>query len=112
MQTEMRYLSVQLTEKEWSERAEQLAAVCANIDEVASRKKKLNSELKAEDDELQASRKKLSDAVHSHTESRDVECQWQKNIERQMAYLVRYDTGEVIEMRALTTAELQLDLSM
>jgi BRCT domain type II-containing protein len=112
VQTEERFLAVKLTDSEWDERSEELASVNLEIDEVADRKKTVNQELKLEDDRLQARRKTLSSAVHSRTESRLVKCEWTKDFSRQMVYLIRTDTGEQIEQRAMTLRETQTELEV
>jgi hypothetical protein len=112
MKTEERLLAVKLTEQEWDERADELAAISIEIDRVADRKKAVTQEIKTEDEQLQSRRKLLAHTVHTRIESRYVLCQWYMNYDRQMAYLTRMDTGEAVEQRAMTNEELQTRLAI
>jgi hypothetical protein len=107
---EDRYLTVNLTDEEIACRAQELASVCIEIDKVAAQKKDMANQLKLEDDRLQARKKTLSSAVHTHREGRDVRCFWDFDWTIQMKYLFREDTGECVERYPLSEFELQQHL--
>jgi cobalamin biosynthesis protein CobT len=52
-------------------------------------------------------RRKLAGVIDSGTEKRDVRCAWIEDFAQNCFHLVRQDTGEVIDTRAMTAGDRQ-----
>lgn len=110
MEPHYRTLPVKLTEDERLARAKDAAAKVAEYAAIESQKKALTSELTAKMKELRSETQILSRAVQSGIEHQPVEVVERRNEDRYTIELVRMDTMEVVESRAMTPAERQAEL--
>ena len=95
-----------------SELREIADSLVAKLGEISVRevaKKNKAAELKAAIDKLKEEADELASKHRKGKEDRDVECEVTFNYDRKIVITVRTDTGEIIEERAMTAAELQLD---
>ena len=110
--TETRTLPCVLTDDELLARGDALARQHAAIkDEEAAQageKKRMKEAL----DELTGEQARLARIVRDKAEPRDVECRIVHDYATQAVQVVRTDTGEVIESRAMTDRERQIGLPM
>lgn len=108
-----RDLPVKLNDDEVLLRADEAAKTTRAMYEAEQRRKDVGKALKEEVDDLQAKLKKLARIVETRTEDRPVEVEWERDDRRMMMTLVRRDTGQVVETRAMNSEELaqrQVDL--
>jgi hypothetical protein len=104
---ETRKLPVKLTEDEITQRGRGMAKFESDRIKLMESKKAAAADFKAKIDLCGESLSKLSRAIETGEEDRDVECEWNKDFVRKVADLVRMDTGEVVETRPLDADELQ-----
>jgi hypothetical protein len=105
-------LAVQLTEAELLERGDQHATAQITHERLLVERKEVTGKLNVKIREAVAQCTELAHAVDSGTEKRLVDVQWQEDRVHQCKRLVRLDTKEVVEERAMTTDELQEDLDL
>lgn len=105
-----RVLPVELNDKEIQERGEKLAEIeqqlqgtredaAADAARFRERKKSLNEQIA-----------KLATQINDGKESRQVECELRPDYRRNLMEIVRTDLDEVVDSRALTAEERQLEL--
>ena len=107
---ETRVLDVRLTEQEIIERSKAQAELIKKITDVESEKtetaKKLGDKIKVLTRQLRG----VAEEVRSGVKYVEVEVSRSKDPKRGVEETIRVDTGEVISTRALSPAEMQLDL--
>lgn len=103
---EQRELVRQLTEAELLARGEEMAKAELEQDKLKAERRGINGQIA----DLRASCAKLAEMIEAGEESRMVDCAWIEDLPQNRFKLVAQDTGEEIDSRALTAAELQGDL--
>jgi len=89
--------------KKMAERDREIAVLESKIDAL-----KLNAKaLRGEADRLGLDRSRLAIAIDSGQEPRDVECEWREPDDGFVMELVRTDTNEVVDTRAMKESEKQ-----
>ena len=107
---ETRTLSVQLSKQEIIERSNQQADLVKKIEDKDSEKSEVTKRLTSSIKELTRELQLIAQEVRAGQRWAEVEVARQKDIKRGVKETIRTDTGEIIETRALTPAEMQLDL--
>lgn len=110
VQKEVRFLPVVLTDEERADRAMTLARTISDVNEREAEAKQVAKASKDEVDRLRREVNWLSSIVVSGTEGREVECHWARDDERSLMILIRVDTGEKVDSRAMTDRERQRGL--
>lgn len=103
-------LPVRLTQSEKERIADQVAALDVKRDEQEAAKKAAADKAKAEIELTEQQIKELLANYRKGTEDREVECVETFNFANNTATISRGDNGQVLETRALTTAERQRSL--
>jgi len=107
---ETRTLSVQLTKQEIIERSTQQAELVKKLEDKEAEKSEVTTRLTSSIKELKRELQLVAQEVRAGQRWAEVEVARQKDIKRGVEETIRTDTGEIIETRALTPAEMQLDL--
>ena len=107
-ETEKRFLPRMLSESDVRDRAERLAKILIERAEVEAKRKGAMAHYKSVIDEAEARAAKLAHEVGEGIEWEYVECRW--TADGKEALLIREDTGEVGEARALRPEERQTTL--
>lgn len=121
--TEKRSLPVKLSDLELRERADELAGAQIRLSEIEDEKKSAVSQYKASIDSKQGEIARLSHVIRDRSEQRNIKCEWrfeqsgfdatgQPVWHPEQKTLVRVDTGESVEVRAITDEERQLKLDL
>lgn len=111
MPTFNRYLPCKLDEDTAHLRSQEYAAADRRLAELRDELAKLVKTKRKEIKEQEARVNKVRDVVHAGREDMPVECEWRMDFQRKSAHLVRLDTGEDVEHRAMTADELQVPLA-
>lgn len=98
-------LKVKLTEAELAERGARLAHEVSEIRKLEDRKRESAAEFKTAIDALTQSSRTLAGIVERGEETRDVECYLA--IRGDEAFIMRLDTGDVVDRRKATEEERQ-----
>lgn len=109
---ETRTLPVTLTDSELLERGDQLARAHQAVTDEEARQKTEKERMKDALGELEGAVRRLARIVRDKAEDRDVECRIVHDYLANAVQVVREDTGEVIESRAMSDHERQLGLPM
>jgi len=88
------------------------AQVIRQIDDVERVKKQAAAEAKESSDRLESELRRLSYIVEREEEDRTVECFWRFDFMKNEKNLIREDTGEVVETKAMTDEERQIALEI
>jgi hypothetical protein len=104
-------LYVSLDDDEVAVRTKTLTQKLDEVENVEYQRKEANARYRDDLKYLKASIHDLNDAVKHRRERRDVRCEWRR-VTGNMMHLVRLDTEEVIETRAMTADERQEDLPL
>jgi hypothetical protein len=107
---EKRKLPVKLTEDEVTQLGRAMADLLAKRGGVEDEKKTAKSEFKNRLDQIDEKLEQVGASVRTGHEEREIDCDWVKDFARKTADLVRSDTGEVVETRPLSAAEMQESL--
>lgn len=99
-----RILPVRLTREEREIRSTQLADTISKRDQVDGEKKSAMAGYKTKLDDLNAEIRKLSGAVRTGFEQRDVEIE-ERPTSDFMINVYRVDTGELVDTRSMTDSE-------
>jgi len=106
----LRRLPVKLTNEELLDRSKSLTTELDKKDALTAKKKseaeKIAGDIALVEEGIQALRKALRDGE----EERDVECHVHRDFDNHTVVTIRNDTGEIIEERPMTQAELQTSL--
>ena len=105
-----RMLPVRLSSAQLEERAKALADTVERIADCEARKKLAAEKFKEELQTWQTEQRRLADIVAREHEPRLVPCVWSQNFAAKAMELVRRDTGEVVDQRAMTPDELQQEM--
>jgi len=100
---EVRELSCTLTESELLARGEAMADAELQEEQLKAERAAVSEQIK----DQQVLRRKLAGVIDSGTEKRDVRCAWIEDFAQNCFHLVRQDTGEVIDTRAMTADDRQ-----
>lgn len=105
VETQVRELPCALTPAEVAARADEAAFCVSEIERIKDARKLAVGEFKTQLEEVQARLAVLSEQVRSKVERREVECH--VFLERNCAEVIRTDTGELVQQRALSQDEMQ-----
>lgn len=101
---------VRLSDAEYRERSQRLAAIDRELAGVGKTKKQAMAEFNSKIATLEAEKDGLLKTVETGEEDRPVTCKEQQNHERGIVEFVREDNGEVVGHRPMTSHEKQLTL--
>lgn len=102
-ESETRELMCELTAAELLQRGDAMADAELRIEQLKEKRGELGELIKAD----RTLRRKLAGAIDSGKERRDVHCVWIEDYVHSCARLIRQDTGECVDTRALTAADRQ-----
>jgi hypothetical protein len=105
-ETETRELACELTQAELLQRGDSMAVSELRIEQLKLKRGEVSDKIKAE----RALRRKLAGIIDTGREERDVRCVWIGDFVHNVFSLVRQDTGEVIDTRAMTAADRQEEM--
>jgi hypothetical protein len=106
-QTEKRELYCALTQPEFNVRAVEFAKLDDELDSLQVAKKAAGEDFKDRIGGVKARRAVLRRVVTERREKREVPCTWHADWASKSMLLRRDDTGEVVEARTMTGAEVQ-----
>lgn len=112
MGTINRELPCRLTYPELDRYRDELARLTTEETEIEERKKEVVSDFKARLDKCSAERRLIARKISTKQEHRQVECRWIRDFDSNRAELIRLDTMEVVDVRALTAEERQQELEL
>jgi len=104
---EERELPVKLNEKELLLRGDEMAECELNIEALKIERLQLNKKIKAQIDQ----RGKLGHTIDRGAEDRPVRCEWRPDFAKNVFRLVRLDTQEEVDTRAMTGTDRQGNLA-
>jgi len=105
-ETEIRELLCELTPAELLQRGDAMADAELQIERLKLDRANLSAEIKAQ----REVRSELAVVIDSGTERRDVRCVWIEDFSKNCFRLIRQDTGEEVDTRAMTAADRQEDM--
>lgn len=105
-ESETRELACELTQSELLARGDAMADAELRIERLKLQRGEVSDKIKAE----RALRRKLAGAIDTGIEHREVRCVWIEDFAHNCFQLVRQDTGEVVDTRAMTAADRQEDM--
>ena len=105
-----RNLKWTLTQDEVRTYGVELARANASKDEAEERKKEVDAQLKAEIESHSTRSLNLARKINNGYEYRDVKCLVEYDYDKNMVQIVRTDTQEIVETRAMTEDERQTSL--
>ena len=108
--TQTRQLPCKLTPEELQARGKAAAEVAAQREHLDNQRKEAAAEYKAQIARKETELDHLFTQLRSGQEHRDVEVEIVKNYRTKSVKTTRTDTGDAIDTRAMTPAELQLTL--
>ncbi len=108
VEVEHRPLPVKLTDAELLERGESMAAAELAIDALREKRALIGRGIKDEEKK----RAELAAVIERGTEDRQVRCAWIEDYPHNVWNLVRQDTGETVDTRAMTAADRQGSLAI
>lgn len=109
---ETRDLLVPLTSEEFLDRARQHAGIDEELDKLDSERKSMLEDIKNRKGAILARKSKLSLAVRTGEEEREVDCEWQENFKQKCWQLVRLDNKKIVDTIAMTAEDLQGGLNV
>jgi hypothetical protein len=107
---EYRTLPVSLTEEEIKQKGDVLATRIEERDDIEQRRKAAADGFKEELKAINGDINSLARQVRTREEQRIVKCLWERDDSRMSMILVRQDTGEIVESRAMHDDERQTAL--
>lgn len=105
-------LPVALTTEELAARAEQLTTIADEIATIKDEKKQAGKEADKRTGALELAAGRVRSEVRRKAADRDVECRWLYDYKAHIAELMRQDSGEIVQRRALTSDELQTNIKV
>lgn len=108
----LRNINVPLTPAEISEYRRQACDLAQQVFSLEEKRRIQNQGLNLELKELKAEHKALIARTTNGREDREIECYEEKDLDKEILYIKRADTHEVIDSRRLKAAEMQADLPM
>lgn len=120
---ESRSLACKLSPAELSDKSDEMARHQLEVNNIEAAKKSAVSQFKARLDEKASQLTVLAQAIADRSEYRTVKCEWRFeqagfNSDREPIFhpeqktLVRLDTGEAVEVRAITDSDRQMKLNL
>lgn len=101
-----RDLPCKLTDKDWKRLADEQSANSIKAEELKNRASALSSERLA----LFKDNLRLGYIIKTREETRQVECKWIESLAQNVTRLIRQDTDEEVDSRALTQDDLHTSL--
>lgn len=105
-----KHLSCLLSDQEIRTMGQELARANAQKDEAEERKKAVDAQLKSEIESHATRSASLARTINNGYQYKDVECVMRFDYVTNTVTTVRTDTGAVIDTRAMTTEERQVEL--
>lgn len=106
------HLFTAFTQKEMSERSDELARKTLDLETIRSRKAAVQSEYKARETEVAARLKVLSTDISNRGEERRIRCEWRLNVPKEgKKTLYRMDTLDAVREDDMTPSDRQLTLN-
>lgn len=102
-ESETRELPCELTPAELAARADAMAEAELAVERLKLERGEVSDAIKAQ----RLLRRKLAGVIDTGIERRDVRCVWTEDFTHNCFHLVRQDTGEVVDTRAMTAADRQ-----
>jgi len=99
-----KWLECKLTEQEVRERSDSLAQAVVDLADVQDEKKRTAADLSSREKTLAAQARKLSDAIRTRAEFRDVEIEEKYDSEIGRNVYVRKDTGAMLPDAVMQTS--------
>lgn len=105
---EQRTLECQLTDAEFKDRSDKMAAEELKIERLKEERKGVNGKIAAAADE----RGRLAHIIDTRIETRPVECEWRKDFKQNVKRLIRLDKNTEVDTRPMDADDLQTDLGL
>lgn len=105
-----RELICQLTVDEWMQRATNLARANKQKEKLQAEASTIAKDFKDRIGGVSGQAKKLMSAVLTRAETRTIDCVWRQDFSAKQKFLVRSDTGDVIETQTMSAADLQTEM--
>jgi hypothetical protein len=102
----IRTLPVVLSNREIQSFGEEQSKALLNVCDLKAQRSELNKEIKPLETRINA----LAEIIDTGIEEREVNCAWLFDYVSSHKTLIREDTGEVLEEKALTETELQQEM--
>lgn len=109
---ETRSLPCALTDIELAQRRDKMVELLSHVDELESEKKNNTAALKARIEGVNTDLREIAYEVRTRSELREVEVRREKSFELGQEDVIRCDTGEIVETRALSPSERQAELTL
>ena len=103
-------LPVALTTEELAARAEQLTAIADEIATEQEKSRQAKKEAAKRIGALELAAGRVRCEVRRKAADRELECRWLYDYTAHIAELMRLDSGEIVQRRALTTDEVQTNI--
>lgn len=103
----IRHLPVALTPEEFDVKAAEMAQAEIELGDLTVAKSTAASDFKAKIDTVKGRLAVLAGVVDKRSEVREVECEESMNLDRKIVEIVRIDTGEIVDTRGITGADIQ-----
>lgn len=107
-EVEQRELICKLTDPEFQDRSDKMAAAELAIEKLKEQRKGINGQIA----DAAAERARLAHIIDHREEARMVACEWQDDFQRNVKRLVRPDTGAEVDTRPMTAADRQVGLDL
>jgi hypothetical protein len=108
----VRSFMIPLSDSDIAVRAREVARLLRRIEEKTEERDRAKKHANGEIDELEASVKRLSNEVHDGEERREIQCERRFIYRLGVVQVVRTDTGEVVDERAMDAHERQTELPL
>jgi hypothetical protein len=105
-----KHLQCKLTELEYRTMGQELARANAQAEDVEMKKKAIDADLKGQIEAHVSHAMTLSRTINNGYQYKDVDCVMRFDYLSNVVVTTRLDTGEVIDSRAMTTEERQVEL--
>lgn len=105
---EIRKLPVRLTRDEYDSKAQELSAKLTTMAEMENALKSVQKNMKSQIEDIKELIGVLTKTIRNRTEDRDVECYEVRDEDRMVMQIIRCDTSEIVETRAMSPSERQL----
>lgn len=108
VEREQRPLECKLTEAEFKDRSDKMAAAELLIEQLKEHRKGINGKMAAAATE----RGRLAHIIDTGIEQRAVECEWRDDFKQNVKRLIRTDTGAEVDTRPMTADDRQTGLDL
>lgn len=109
-ETTRKYLKYHFSEDERKEQASELARFVGSKNELEQQKKEAMAQFKADIEKADSQISTLSTHLNQGYIHKNIDCEVTKDFDRKTVTIIRLDTGEFVESRAMTPNELQKEL--